>query len=164
MAVATLAAIRLWHLDQRGPHGAPAGIFSGTVRSVGDASAGNNVATVLVDNSIAKGRLFRLRYLQYSGPDVGGDDFLIQKGPDYFTPNFLMLWSGSTVDGFLGTGDYQETFEYWLPPVDVDSAHQLVRLTTLNINTEIWDLSVQGVYWELSTLRRQGVGPLLGAV
>jgi len=114
-----------------------------------------------LSDSMAKGRIFLIKYVSYQAPPGGPDLFGISWGTDYFGGGANTFWGGVTVTNSQSVADFRSNINFlWIRPQDADAdPTTLVTLTTPNVDTEDWRFTVQGFYWEQATLRKLGRGP-----
>lgn len=162
MAVEANGSLRIFPLEQRhNIPGEPQGLWSGRVLAQGASGGGDLIANLNIDLGMARSRLFLIKRVGYGGPDVGSDKFRISTRPDYFGAE-QNTWSDATVDGHVISGDFRLYDQVWLPPQDIQTDPvPFLQLATLNVDTEDWILLAQGVFWDLTTLRRHGVSPIV---
>jgi len=166
MAIAATKLLQQFPFDQRGDPGEPNGLFHGSVFATGDGGGGNLVITLAADIGWAKGKIVLIKYLAFQGPDAGGspDSYTLTWAAHYFNPGGTVVFkSAETSEGHASSADFLPNLNrLWIRPQDVDAdPTPIVFLTTPNVNGESWTLEFQGQFWEQSTLRQLGRGPII---
>jgi len=160
MAVSSGDNIRTFNLHSA-DDGEPHGFFKGRVLAEGDASGGDLVATLFAQYRWSLGKLLLIKTIGYVGPDDGSDKFRIAIGGDYFNSNDFTVRSGVTVDGHENVAEHFKLDRLWMKEASSNFTAGILRLETLNIDTEDWVVEIHGVFWHLNKLRAAGVAPII---